>query len=160
MKLIPLSKNQYAKVDDDKHDYLNQWKWYFDGKYARRNVYENGKLVRRILMHRLINNTPDDLFTDHIDGDTLNDQQLNLRTCDKKTNAANMRKHRGASTYKGVSKSNNQWRTQIWQDNKKVFDTTCSNERWAGMIYDLNAPALFGEYARLNFPEAILTFQE
>lgn len=34
------------------------------------------------------------------------------------------------------------------------------NERWAALAYDLNAPALFGEYARLNFPDAILVSKE
>ena len=29
-----------------------------------------------------------------------------------------------------------------------------AHERHAAMIYDLNAPALFGEYARLNFTGA------
>ena len=53
----------FAKVDDHWFDYLNQWKWHYDGKYAR-------------------------------------------------------------------------------------------------MIYDLNAHALFGEYARLNFPGSILVVQE
>ena len=160
MKLIPLSKGKFAKVDDHWFDYLNQWKWHFDGKYARRNIYENGKLVKRVLMHRLINNTPEGLFTDHADGDCLNNQESNLRNCDKKTNAANMRKHKGASIYKGVSKSKNVWRTQVWQDNERVFNTTFPNERWAAMAYDLNAAALFGEYARLNFPDATLVVQE
>jgi hypothetical protein len=159
MKLISLSKGKFAKVDDDLFDYLNQWKWHFDGKYARRNIYirKNGKRKQvHILMHRFINDTPKGMFTDHKDGDCLNDQKANLRNCTKRTNAANMRKHRGASVYKGVSKHENKWRTQIWHNNEKVFAATCSDERWAAMIYDLNAAALFGEYARLNFSGAIV----
>jgi hypothetical protein len=27
MKLIPLSKGKFAKVDDDKYDFAMQWKW-------------------------------------------------------------------------------------------------------------------------------------
>lgn len=51
----------------------------------------------------------------------------------------NMRKHRGFSVYKGVSKNENSWRTQIWKDKAKVLAITFSNERWAAMAYDLNA---------------------
>lgn len=163
MKLIPLSKNKYAQVDDDMFDYLNQWNWHFDGKYARRNIYtykDGERKQDHILMHRAINRTPEGMFTDHIDGNCLNNQKGNLRNCDKKTNAANMRKHRGASQYKGVSKHQTSWRTQIWQGNEKVLAITFPEERWAGMAYDLNAPALFGEYAKLNFPEAILVLKE
>jgi hypothetical protein len=40
--------------------------------------------------------------------------------------------------------------------NEKVFSASAPNERWAGMIYDLNALALFGEYARLNFGASIV----
>jgi hypothetical protein len=159
MRLILLSKGKFTKVDDRWFDYLNQWKWHFDGQYARRHI-KAGKKQKNILLHRVINKTANGMFTDHIDGDCLNNQEFNLRNCTKRTNAANMRKHRGSSIYKGVSKRENSWRTQIWQNNEKVFGATFSNERWAAMAYDLNASALFGEYARLNFPEAILALKE
>lgn len=71
-----------------------------------------------------------------------------------------MRKHRGSSIYKGVSRKGNSWRTQIWLNNEKVFSASFPNERWAAMAYDLNAAALFGQYARLNFPEAISALKE
>ncbi len=165
MKLISLSKGKFAKVDDDMYDFLNQWKWHFDGEYARRNVYhyESGKKIQtHILMHRLIADTPKDRFTDHKDGDTLNNRRENLRVCTTRQNAANMKKRSNQSSiYKGVTKrSENCYRTVIWKDNQKVFDAHFPNERWAAMAYDLNAPFLFGEYARLNFPDAILVVRE
>jgi hypothetical protein len=149
MKLIALSKGKYAKVDDDLFTYLNQWKWHFDGKYARRNIRVKGKLTH-IYMHKVVVGI--DGMVDHRDIDTLNNQQDNLRLATTQLNAANTRKQPNRSSiYKGVSRHGKSWRTQIWYDNEKVFDASCTNERWAGMIYDLNAPALFGEYARLNF---------
>ena len=105
-------------------------------------------------------NVPAGVFVDHKNGDKLDNQEKNLRLSNHSTNAMNMRKHRGVSIYKGVCKNGGVWRAQIWKDNKRQFDATAPNERWAAMIYDLNAPALFGEYARLNFPEAISVFQE
>ena len=150
MKLISLTKNKFAKVDDDVFDTLNQLKWHFDGYYARRNLYADSRQIH-ILMHRLIAGAKEGELVDHRNGDPLDNRKENLRICNRSNNAMNMRKHRGASIYKGVSKHENSWRTQIWHNNEKVFGATFPNERWAAYAYDLNASALFGEYARLNF---------
>ncbi|MFP5260883.1 MAG: hypothetical protein ACLGJB_03130 [Blastocatellia bacterium] len=99
-------------------------------------------------------------LVDHENGDSLDNQMHNLRLANHSTNAMNMRKHKGISRYKGVCKNETSWRTQIWKDNEKAFDASFPNERWAAYAYDLNAPALFGEYVRLNFPEAISVLKE
>src|ERR1044071_8925100 len=161
MKLIPLSKGKFAKVDDHWFKYLNQWKWHFDGAYARRNVYhyENGKKIQEhIFIHRIVVKTPPGMFTDHIDGDTLNDQESNLRICTNRQNAANMKKRANLSSrYKGVTKrGENSFRVTVWKDNQKIYDAHFPNERWAAMSYNLNAAALFGSYARLNFSDALV----
>src|SRR4051794_30363338 len=140
MKLILLSKGKSAKVDDELFDFLNQWKWHFDGEYARRN--ENGK---HVYLHKVVFGAKDGEKVDHKDLDQLNDQRVNLRICTSQTNAVNSRKAPNKSSiYKGVSKSGKQWRTQIWFNNKRHFDTAFPNERWAAIAYDLNAAALFG----------------
>jgi hypothetical protein len=127
-------------------DVLNQDKWYCNTGYAERKVNR-----KHVLMHRVIMNAQKGEFIDHINGDTLDNRKENLRHCTRSTNAMNMRKHRGSSIYKGVSKRGNSWRTQIWFNNEKVFAASFPNERWAAYAYNLNAAALFGEYARLNF---------
>jgi hypothetical protein len=160
MKLIPLTKGYSAKVDDWWFDELNMHKWHFSQGYARRHIYthENGKRKQQhIFMHQAVAGRK---FVDHHNGDTLDYQEANLRPANHSTNAMNMRKHKGSSIYKGVVKTPWGWRTQIWKDNSKVYDASFPNERWAGMAYDLNAPALFGEYARLNFPNAIFVVRE
>jgi len=151
MKLIQLSKGKTAKVDDDHYDFLSQWKWHYDGKYARRHTPRIDGKQGNELMHRVVAKAKPGEFVDHINGDTLDNQRHNLRASNHSTNAMNMRKHRGVSRYKGVCREGEYWRVQIWKDNKRVFTAVTKNERWAGMIYNLNAPALFGEYARLNF---------
>jgi hypothetical protein len=106
-------------------------------------------------MHRVILKTRG--IVDHINGDSLDNRKENLRRANKSTNAMNMRKHRGLSKYKGVSKEGNLWRVQICINNKRVFSESAPTERLAAMIYDLNAPIYFGEYARLNFQPAANT---
>lgn len=161
MKIIELSKGKSAKVDDHWFDYLNQWKWHFDGRYARRHTPRINGIQGNVLMHRVIAKTPNGMFTDHKDGDELNNLKSNLRTCNHRQNAANQKKALNkSSSYKGVSKYNDKWRAQVSFDNRKVYDAVFAEERWAAMAADLNAYALFGEYARLNFPNAILVVQE
>ncbi len=153
MKRIRLSKGKFALVDDDCFDYLSQWKWHYDGKYARRNIRVNGKLVH-IYMHKVVAGT--DQKVDHKDLDPLNNQRANLRACTTQTNAVNARKAvNKTSIYKGVTKRGNSWRSQLTYKNKKVYSAHFPTERWAAYAYDLNAYALYGEYARLNSSGAI-----
>jgi hypothetical protein len=148
MKKIPLTKGFEAIVDDDKYEYLMQWKWHYNCGYAERKEYRNGKQIH-IAMHRFL--LPGHKMVDHFNGNTLDNQLANLRPANHSTNAMNMKKHRGKSVYKGVTKDGNTWRTTIWKDNKCVFRISMPTERLAAMAYDLNAPIFFGEYARLNF---------
>lgn len=150
MKQIPLTKNQFALVDDDLFGYLNRWKWHYNCGYAERK--ENGKHIR---MHRVILKTK--RIVDHINGNSLDNRRANLRPANTSTNAMNMRKSRGVSKYKGVSFDKGVPRVQICKNNKRVFSESAPIDRWAAMIYDLNAPLVFGEYARLNFEPAVKT---
>ena len=89
MKLIPLTKGLFAKVDDEDFEYLNQWKWTAtfgshngDKVYARRNGKKSeGPLWRKtIRMHRqllgVVGNAT--VVVDHLDSDGLNNQRSNL----------------------------------------------------------------------------------
>jgi hypothetical protein len=155
MKLILLTQNKFVKVSDEDYEYLSKWGWYYNEGYAVRK--ENG---RHLQMHRVIMGAIKGQLVDHKNSDTLDNQRENLRLCNHSTNAMNMRKHKGSSIYKGVIKTEWGYRTQIWKDNEKVFDASCKEERWAAYMYDLNASALFGEFFRPNFPNAILVAQE
>ena len=119
MEKIDLGNKKYAIVDIDDLPYLNQWKWGFDGKYARRR--ENGK---KIYMHRLINNTPLGLQTDHINRDKLDNRRSNLRTVSSKENIINTKvRSTNKSGHKGVWfwKSRNKWEASITNNYKKIY---------------------------------------
>lgn len=104
MKQIPLTKGKFALVDDEDFERISRWKWYCCSRgYAARSIRE-GKKVRMIRMHRILNNTNSELHTDHIDGDRLNNQKDNLRSC---THAENMRHRKNLATTKGLSYNGN-----------------------------------------------------
>ena len=78
MKYIPLTQNQFAIVDDEDYEWLNQWKWQSQKGgwtyYARGRV--NGKMT---YMHRVILGAKDSQFTDHKDHNGLNNSIINIR---------------------------------------------------------------------------------
>ena len=85
MKQIPLTQGKFAIIDDKDFEYLNQWKWTYDGRYAIRSVAFTVGKRSKIYMHRIILNTPVGMDTDHIDMNRLNNQRLNLRIDRKST---------------------------------------------------------------------------
>ncbi len=139
----------YALVDDKDYKWLSQWEWYLtSGGYAARKSI-NGI----IYMHRLILKTPKKLYSDHINGDRLDNQRKNLRICTNQQNTSNQKKKKGSSTYKGVywNKECKKWVAQITKNYKIINIGLFKKEHHAAMCYDLNAKAVFGEYAKLNF---------
>lgn len=144
-KLIPLTKGCKAIVDAIDYQWLNSMKWCYCRGYAVKRT--NGKIVS---MHRLILGLPTNKDVDHINGLGLDNRRVNLRLCNAKENAGNMKSHKDSSSvYKGVSwdKKVHRWTTKIQNKFVGQFD----NERYAAMAYDIAAADTFGKYARLNF---------
>lgn len=117
---IKLTQNKFAIVDNKDFEYLNQWKWNYDKitGYAKRHIKN-----KSIYLHRIINNTPQNLFTDHINRNKLDNRKCNLRTCEKVLNQRNQKICKtNTSGYKGVSwsKSAKKWQSFIFKDNKKI----------------------------------------
>ena len=104
MKQIPLTQDKFTLVDDENFEELNKYKWTYMKGYAIRGI--GGRKNRRTLyMHREIIKTPEEMFTDHIDRDGLNNQKSNLRIVDKSKNMFNSKiSSRNKSGYKGVHK--------------------------------------------------------
>lgn len=158
MAEIKLTRNQFAIVDDNLFDYLNQWKWHCTSRfYAMRTEIINGK-KHGVLMHRFIMNAPDNKEVDHINHNTLDNRKCNLRLCDRKENEHNRSKTHElnprsyTSKYKGVAinKQNNLYEAKIIKDSKKFFIGYFENEEVAANAYNDYAQTLFGEFACLN----------
>lgn len=116
MSVIALNKERVAIVDDGIFDYINQWRWHVSPKgYAVRRPRVNGKRYT-IHMHRLINDTPDHLQTDHINRDRLDNRRSNLRSVTNQENSLNKGINKNnTSGYKGVSwdKTRGSWKAHI-----------------------------------------------
>lgn len=128
MKYIQLTKNKQAIVDDEDFDYLNQFKWSCDSYgYAVRHIKrsERGNTPRRMIkMHRVINNTPTGMETDHIDRNKLNNQKINLRSVTTSQNQHNAKiATTNTSGFRGVywDKKYNRWCARAYIMGKSKF---------------------------------------
>lgn len=150
MKLIRLSKGKIAKVDDEDYEWLMQWKWSFDGKYAQRYFCE----TKNMKMHRQIMDAKDGEQVDHINQDKLDNRRANLRLCTDTENKRNspLRKD-NTSGYKGVyfEKSKRKWHTHIAINGKIIYLGLYETAEEGARVYDDAARKYFGEFASPNF---------
>lgn len=158
---IPLSRGKYTIVDAKNFEWLMQWKWHYAAAgYAARKehlgpdpIKKRKYLYKVILMHRIVNNTPDGVKTDHRDGDGLNNLESNLRDSTHSQNIANHKKNsNNTSGYKGViwDKRAKKWVAQIKVNYKRKWLGTFDTAHKASLAYDLAAKKYFGEFANLN----------
>jgi hypothetical protein len=158
-RIIPLTRGQVALVSDHRFEELNQYKWFaffsadVNGFYAVRDEWVNGK-GKRIYMHRQIMSTPKGAYCDHINLDTLDNRDENLRNCTNSQNCANRLKQKNnTSGYKGVFKNGNHWMARLKKNRKPIYIGTYLTREEAARAYDEKASEIFGEFARLNFSE-------
>lgn len=81
---IKLTKGKHAIIDDEDWELVSKYKWCYSGC-----GYAIGWNKKIIYMHKLINKTPEGLFTDHINQDKLDNRRINLRTVEKSVNQLN-----------------------------------------------------------------------
>lgn len=150
MKRILLSQAKFALIDDDDFDYISQFKW----SYSNIGYAVRVKEKKPILMHRIINNTPDGMETDHKNQNTLDNRKVNLRTCTSSQNKRNRgrQKNNTTSKYKGVcwDRRRKKWHPQIVSRGKKYYIGRFTCEKQAARAYNKKALELFGEFACLN----------
>ena len=77
---------------------VSKFKWYLKQGYVR-GTY-NGK---KVFLHRLITNCPDNMVIDHIDRNPLNNLSANLRVCSQSENTKN-RKYSKTNHHVGIKK--------------------------------------------------------
>jgi hypothetical protein len=165
MKLIPLSKGQFALVDDEDFESVNAFKW---SAVFQRNNYralrgytgEDGKVIY-VYLHRFLMNPPADMVVDHIDKNPLNNQRSNLRICTKRENSFNRSACRNnTSGFKGVYRNcskTNPWLARLETGGKAKSLGNFETRELAAAAYDAAAKERHGEFASLNFPPPEMT---
>ena len=157
VKYIVLSQGKTALVDDDDFEKLNKFSWHYHNGYAVRNTRlpDNKRATER--MHRVIANTPDDLMTDHINGDTLDNRKRNLRNVTNSQNLMNSEKKKNAkSEFKGVTFSKSKkdaigsWNARLNVNKSTVNIGRFKSEIEAAYAYNEAAIKYHKEYARIN----------
>ncbi|MEN6578328.1 MAG: HNH endonuclease [Phycisphaerales bacterium] len=154
IRFIPLTRGKFAIVDAGDYEWLSKYRWCTLGPgehpYACRR--ENGKTI---YMHRQIMQPPEGMCVDHIEGFTLDNRRANLRICTPAENMRNRRGNCGRDLPKGVTYQRhcNKYRAGIAIDGKPMHIGYYDDPIEAAKAYDRKALELFGEFARLNFPE-------
>lgn len=92
---------------------------------------------------------------DHINGVKDDNRIANLRQATHSQNQFNKHSQGGSSIYKGVSfrEERGIWRAVVQLNKKSKYLGAFKTQEEAALAYDKAAKALFGEFAKLNFPE-------
>ena len=165
MRKILLTQGQFAILDNEDYDMINQYKWcanYYKSihtYYAVRNTRKTNGKQKTQLMHRVIMNCSNDKQIDHINHNTLDNRKSNLRICTQNQNQYNQRLHKKTSSkYKGVylqkqkckNKVHTYWVSYISFNGKKMYLGHSKTEIEGAKVYNKKAKELFGDFAYLN----------
>jgi hypothetical protein len=160
MEIIKLNRGYEALVDDEDFERVNQFRWFITiNGYASRTInFKSGpQETKTQKMHRFILNVPDDMETDHINHNRLDNRKCNLRICTKSENQHNAKVRKDSiSGYKGVSQRNNSiyrkkpWRAYITYKGKPKHIGYYRTALEAAIAYNMMAKEYFGEFAYLN----------
>ncbi len=150
---IPIASGHVALVDVEDAEYLLSMNWYL-GNNGYVTTRKDGRLQ---MMHRLINQTPKGMETDHINNIRLDNRKCNLRTCTRTQNAQHNSKSStiGLTRYKGVNRVRKlmKWvyRASLTVNQKNIYLGQFESAEHAAEAYDNAARAYFGEFAKTNF---------
>ena len=156
MKIIPLTRGQITKIDDDDLQELSEHKWFCGVqpsglKYACRRERGSRKFI---YMHRQILQAPIGFQVDHRDGYGLNNQRFNIRICWNGENPQNIGipKH-NTSGWLGVSwkADNDKWQASIKVNGKSRYLGYFLDPVEAALAYDAAAVLYHGDFATTNF---------
>lgn len=156
MKTIPLTRGEFALVDDCDYEHLMQWEWSCsECGYAVRGVRVKGKM-QLIRMHRVVLERmgfKDFENSDHINRDRSDNRRCNLRPATRQQNMCNRSKFKNnTSGYVGVSwhKKSKKWITSIQVKGVRRHLGVFNNKEKAARVYNMAARMYHGKFSALN----------
>jgi hypothetical protein len=157
---IPISRGLVALVDDDDLERVTAagpWCAAPNGRttYAHRRVAGPNGQASTQQLHAFLTGWE---RTDHRNGDGLDNRRANLRRATHGQNMFNKRLYKNSTSgFKGVSqrKGSGRWAAQIQANGAHEYLGQYATAEDAARAYDARALALFGDFARLNFPQEI-----
>jgi hypothetical protein len=153
MQEIHLTKGRVAIVDDWRANKLRQSKWFVTMGALRIPYAATWDGEKNALMHRLIVGAKPGETVDHINGDTLNNTEANLRLCTHPQNLWNRGKNtNNRSGHKGVTWHSRarKWMAQIGANGNHYYLGLYDDLGEAAQAYDRAARRLHGEFSRTN----------
>lgn len=165
LRIIPLTKNQVALVSAHRYEDLIRFNWQALWSKAGRCYYavRHGREgeVGYVYMHRYIAGFPE-IYVDHINGNSLDNRDENLRAATSSQNGANRGKDRdNTSGYKGVAKNGKHgWMGYVSCSGVHYHCGTYRTREEAARNRDIKAIQLFGDFAVLNFPRVKYSDEE
>ncbi len=123
--------------------------------YLVGRIFGRSYLAHRVIMCLMTGKWPDQ-EVDHINGDRTDNRWQNLRKCNHAQNSRNARGYSKTSDYLGVSwnASLKGYMARVYCDGKTYYcGFSKTDPEKLARQRDRKAVELFGEYARLNFPE-------
>ena len=152
-KEIALPKNQVALVDDWNYEWLSEYVWYIrwdrctNGFYAQRT--EGTKRASRfvVYMAREIMKTPKGMFCDHINHNTLDNREVNLRNVTRSQNGMNRYvQSNNKLGEKNISRHGSGFEVRIKVKGTVLFDKTFRTLEDAVIARDRAIQKYHGEY--------------
>lgn len=156
MKYIELNKGYQAIVDDEDYDRLMKYNWFVEIKDKNNTVYacRNDGNSKPFMHREVLGLTDPTIYTDHKNGNGLDNRKCNLRPCTPRQNNANRPKRSDSNNkYKGITwhKRDQRWEVHVYPKNSKrkyVGSSQC--EITAAKMYNEAAKKYYGEFAYLN----------
>jgi hypothetical protein len=144
------SKGEEFYFDLEDYDLIKDYCWYKDGNGYIKSRVKNKNISA---LHRMIMNSPNDKFIDHINHNIVDNRKKNLRIVTSSQNQCNKKIGRNnKSGHKGVnwSKRYNRWIAKIKINNTLIWLGSFSNIEDAIKIREEAEERYHGEYRYKN----------
>lgn len=165
---VPLTKGKFALVDEADFEAVSALKWHLytpSGTRTRGTHYACTNIIRadgkrhKVYLHRWLWEHWKAEPCEHIDhkfGNGLDCRRSELRPATHAQNVCNRKQRNNTSGYVGVCcRKGRVDRFEAWinADGVRTYLGSFPDAEAAAEAYDVEASRLFGQFARLNFPE-------